>query len=103
MYAETGDQTLKTTLDKIWEDLVTTKLYITGGCGALYDGVSPNGTSYNPSEIQQVHQAYGREFELPNAGAHNETCANIGSALWNWRMLQTTGEAKYAGLLENTL
>ncbi|MEO9475743.1 MAG: glycoside hydrolase family 127 protein [Cyclobacteriaceae bacterium] len=103
VYAETGDETLKTALDKIWDDLVTTKLYITGGCGALYDGVSPNGTSYSPPEIQQVHQAYGREYELPNAGAHNETCANIGSALWNWRMLQTTAEAKYADLLEHTL
>jgi len=103
LYAETGDQTLKRTLDKIWDDLVSTKLYITGGCGALYDGVSPNGTSYKPSEIQQVHQAYGREYQLPNAAAHNETCANIGSALWNWRMLQTTGDAKYADLLELTL
>ncbi|MEP0367995.1 MAG: glycoside hydrolase family 127 protein [Cyclobacteriaceae bacterium] len=103
VYAETGDETLKTALDNIWDDLTSTKLYITGGCGALYDGVSPNGTTYSPPEIQQVHQAYGREYQLPNAGAHNETCANIGNALWNWRMLQTTAEAKYSDLLELTL
>lgn len=103
VYTETGDETLKSTLDKIWNDLVTTKLYITGGCGALYDGVSPNGTTYDQPSIQQVHQAYGREYELPNAGAHNETCANIGSVLWNWRMLQATGEARYADLLERTM
>ncbi len=103
VYAETGDESLKAALDKIWDDLTQTKLYITGGCGALYDGVSPNGTSYSPPEIQQVHQAYGREYELPNAGAHNETCANIGSALWNWRMYQTTAEAKYADLMESTI
>ncbi|WP_258104689.1 glycoside hydrolase family 127 protein [Marinoscillum sp. MHG1-6] len=103
VYAETGDETLKTALDKIWNNLVSTKLYITGGCGALYDGVSPNGTTYDQPAIQQVHQAYGREFELPKAGAHNETCANIGSVLWNWRMLQATGEAKYADLVELTL
>lgn len=103
VYAETGDESLKQTLDKIWDNLVNTKLYITGGCGALYDGVSPNGTSYNPAEIQQVHQAYGQEFELPNAGAHNETCANIGSVLWNYRMLQTTADAKYADLMELTM
>ncbi|WP_341224884.1 glycoside hydrolase family 127 protein [uncultured Arcticibacterium sp.] len=103
VYAETGDKTLKDALDKIWDNMTETKLYITGGAGALYDGVSPNGTSYKPSEIQQVHQAFGREYELPNAGAHNETCANIGSALWNWRMFQTTAEAKYADLMETTL
>lgn len=103
VYAETGDPSLKEALDKIWENMTGTKLYITGGAGALYDGVSPNGTSYKPSEIQQVHQAFGREYELPNAGAHNETCANIGSALWNYRMFQTTAEAKYANLLETTL
>ena len=103
VYIETGEDTLKMALDNIWNDLTTTKLYITGGCGALYDGVSPNGTSYKPKEIQQVHQAFGREYELPNAGAHNETCANIGSTLWNWRMLQATGEAKYADLIELTL
>lgn len=102
-YAETGDESLKSALDRIWEDLTQTKLYITGGCGALYDGVSPNGTSYQPSEIQQVHQAYGQAYELPNAMAHNETCANIGSVLWNWRMLQATAEPKYADLLESTL
>ncbi|MEQ8240858.1 MAG: glycoside hydrolase family 127 protein [Cyclobacteriaceae bacterium] len=103
IYAETGDESLKLTLDKIWNDLVERKLYITGGCGALYDGVSPNGTTYDPTQIQQVHQSYGREYELPNAGAHNETCANIGSVLWNYRMLQTTSEAKYADLMERTL
>jgi uncharacterized protein len=103
VYAETGDETLKSALDSIWNDLTQTKLYITGGCGALYDGVSPNGTTYDQPSIQQVHQAYGREYELPNAGAHNETCANIGNALWNWRMFQTTAESKYVDLLEHTM
>jgi len=37
---------------------------------------------------------------LPNITAHNETCANIGNVLWNWRMLQITGEAKYADIIE---
>jgi len=78
-------------------------MYITGGCGALYDGVSPDATSYNPKEIQQVHQAYGRDYQLPNYTAHNETCANIGNVLWNWRMLQATGQAKYADVMELAL
>ncbi|MFC2136977.1 glycoside hydrolase family 127 protein [Bacteroidota bacterium] len=103
VYAEIGDDSLMNALTSIWQDLVETKLYITSGCGALYDGVSPEGTSYKPSEIQQVHQAYGRDFELPNITAHNESCANIGNMLWNWRMLQITGEAKYADIMELTM
>ncbi len=103
LVAETGDTSLLRPLLAIWEDLVRHKLYITGGCGALYDGVSPDGTSYNPSYIQQVHQAYGRPYQLPNITAHNESCANIGSILWSWRMLMLTGDARYADLVERTL
>jgi uncharacterized protein len=103
VYAETGDDSLLMALQSIWNDLVTKKLYITGACGALYDGVSPNGTTYNPSEIQQVHQAYGQDYQLPNMGAHNESCANIGNLLWNWRMLQLTADAKYADIMEEVL
>lgn len=78
-------------------------MYITGGCGSLYDGVSPDGTSYDPTVVQKIHQAYGRPFQLPNATAHTETCANIGNVLWNWRMLQITGDAKYADIVELAL
>ncbi|MFC0877307.1 glycoside hydrolase family 127 protein [Saccharicrinis sp. FJH2] len=103
VYAETGDTTLMHALDAIWNDLVETKLYVTGACGALYDGVSPNGTSYDPSEIQQVHQAYGHDYQLPNMTAHNESCANIGNLLWNWRMLLASGNAKYADIMEEVM
>ncbi|MEN0056565.1 MAG: glycoside hydrolase family 127 protein [Mucilaginibacter sp.] len=103
VYAETGDTTLMHTLNLMWNDVVNRKMYITGGCGALYDGVSPDGTSYNPNEVQKVHQAYGRDYQLPNFTAHNETCANIGNVLWNWRMLQVTGDAKYADVMELAL
>jgi hypothetical protein len=102
IYQETGDITLLETLETLWENVTTTKMYITGGCGALYDGASPDGTP-NQSSITRVHQAYGREFQLPNTTAHNETCANIGNALWNWRMLGITGEAQYADVLELVL
>lgn len=103
VFAETGDQSLMGPLNSIWNNMVNTKMYITGGCGALYDGVSPDGTSYEPKEVQKVHQAYGRDYQLPNKTAHNETCANIGNLLWNWRMLQLTGDAKYADIVELTL
>jgi len=103
VYLETGDDSLRAALEAIWQNLTQRKLYITGGCGALYDGVSPEGTSYKPSDIQQVHQAYGQDYELPNLGAHNESCANIGNILWNWRMLLATGQTKYADLIEMVL
>jgi DUF1680 family protein len=103
LYAETGDKTLMTTLNTMWDDVVNHKMYITGGCGALYDGVSNDGTSYNPNDVEKLHQAYGRKYQLPNFSAHNETCANIGNVLWNWRMLQLTGEAKYADVMELAL
>ena len=87
-------------LKPIWEDIVYRKMYITGGCGALYNGVSPDGTDYKPVNWQQIHQAYGRPYQLPQSTAHNETCANIGNMLFNWRMLQATGDAKYADIVE---
>jgi DUF1680 family protein len=103
VFAETGDTTLMHSLNLIWNDMVSRKMYVTGATGALYDGVSPDATSYNPKDIQQVHQAYGRDYQLPNYTAHNETCANIGNVLWNWRMLQVTGKAQYADVMELAL
>ncbi len=103
LYAETGDKTLLSTLNLMWDDVVNRKMYITGGCGALYDGVSNDGTSYNPENVEKLHQAYGRDYQLPNFTAHNETCANIGNVLWNYRMLQITGDAKYADVMELAL
>lgn len=103
VYSETGDDSLMVVLDKIWHNVVEQKMYITGGCGALYDGVSPDGTSYVPDYNQKVHQAYGRDYQLPNLTAHNESCANIGNILWNWRMLLVTGDARFADIMEQTM
>lgn len=101
VYAETGEKLLMENLESIWKDIVTRKMYITGACGALYDGTSPDATCYQPDSIQKVHQSYGRPYQLPNSTAHNETCANIGNMLFNWRMFQTSEEAKYVELVEN--
>ncbi|UYQ95534.1 glycoside hydrolase family 127 protein [Chitinophaga horti] len=103
VFAETGDSSLWRPLEKMWHNVVNSKMYVTGGCGALYDGVSVDGTAYNPDTVQRVHQAYGRDFQLPNHSAHNETCANIGNMLWNWRMFLVTGDAKYIDVLELAL
>ena len=103
LYAETGDESLLGTLNRMWDDVVNYKMYVTGGCGALYDGVSNDGTSYNPNDVEKLHQAYGRKYQLPNLTAHNETCANIGNVLWNWRMLLVTGDARFADVMELAL
>ncbi|MDL2243871.1 glycoside hydrolase family 127 protein, partial [Bacteroidales bacterium OttesenSCG-928-J19] len=103
VYLETGDKTLLDCLHPIWDDVTQRKMYITGGCGALYDGTSPDGTCYQPDSIQKVHQSYGRAFQLPQETAHNETCANIGNMLWNYRMLALSADPKYMDVLEQTL
>lgn len=103
VYAETGEAQLMKNLTSIWNDIVNRKMYVTGACGALYDGTSPDGTCYEPDSIQKVHQSYGRAYQLPNSMAHNETCANIGNMLFNWRMLESTGDAKYADIVETAL
>ena len=103
LYAETGEEQLMKNLSAIWNDIVQHKIYIMGGCGALYDGVSPDGTTYNQPSIQQIHQAYGRQFQLPQEYAHNEICAQIGMMLFSWRMFQTTGDPKYIDNIENEL
>ena len=103
LYAETGEEQLMKNLSAIWDDIVNHKIYIMGGCGALYDGVSPDGTTYDQPSIQQIHQAYGRQFQLPQEAAHNEICAQIGMLLFSWRMFQTTGDAKYIDNIENEL
>lgn len=99
LVAETGDAELQDVLTGLWHDVVDTKLYLTGGCGALYDGASPDGHPWQ-REISRVHQAYGRAYQLPHTTAHNESCANIGMILWSERMLALTGDAQYADVIE---
>jgi len=104
LVAETGDRTLLEPLRAIGRDVETRKRSVTGMTGALYDGASPDGVpaAQHPS-IKTVHQAYGRAYQLPNLTAYNETCATIGYAMWLWRMLLVSGDARHADLLEETL
>ena len=102
LYAETGDNRQLSTLETLWQNVVEKKMYITGACGALHDGASPDG-SKNQKAITRVHQAFGRNYQLPSTTAHNETCANIGNTLWNWRMFLNSGEAKYVDVMELAL
>jgi uncharacterized protein len=102
LFMETGDETLWRPLESIWTNVVQKKMYITGGCGALYDGAAPDG-SKDQKSISRVHQAYGRNYQLPNTTAYSETCANIGNVLWNWRMFLATGEARFMDVVELAL
>lgn len=77
-----------------------TKLYITGGCGALYNGASPYGNFFHH---QLIHQAYGYEYQLPNTTAYNETCAAAGLVMWAYRMFQLEQKGEYFDILEKAM
>ncbi len=99
--AETGDEELLAGLHRIWDNAINSKMYITGGTSAQHHGASQRpefGGSAGP-----VHEAFGYEYQLPNATAYNETCANIANAMWNWRMLNLSGDAKYTDIVELVL
>lgn len=104
VFAENGDATLMKPLEVIADNVSEKKLYITGMTGAIYDGASPDGVPHTQHKyIRTIHQAYGRNYQLPNLTAYNETCATIGYGMWLWRMLAVTGDAAYADLFEQTL
>lgn len=85
-FLETGDPSYWKTLQTLWRDLTTSKMYITGGVGARGAG-----------------EAFGDAYELPNLRAYGESCAAIGNMMWNWRMLAATGDARYTDVLERAL
>ena len=84
--ALTGNRGYIDAIDRIWENIVSKKLYITGGIGATNMG-----------------EAFGKNYELPNMTAYCETCAAIGNVYVNYRMFLLHGDAKYYDVLERTL
>jgi hypothetical protein len=102
VYAETGERALLDALNRVWEDVTQRKMYITGGTAALHTGESDR-RLLKRWPRDSVHEAFGAPYQLPNRTAYNETCANIGNAMWNWRMLALTGDAKYAEIMERVL
>jgi len=97
--AETGEAALSQALERMWQDVTSSKMYLTGGAAALHHGESQR-VRLKRWPIDSVHEAFGAPYHLPNRTAYNETCANIGNAMWNWRMLLLTGDAKYADVME---
>lgn len=83
--ALTGDTRYLDAVRKIWDNVVGTKLHLTGGCGARASG-----------------EAYGDDYELPHR-CYNETCAAVAFLFWNHRMFLMTGDAKYMDVFERTL
>lgn len=81
-----GDEKLLRAVDSIWENMVSKKIYVQGGAGAIPSG-----------------ERYGNNYELPNATAYNETCAAIANVYWNQRMFQLHGNSKYIDVLEKIL
>jgi DUF1680 family protein len=82
--ALTGDEAYIKAIDKIWDNVVSRKLYVTGGIGSRHEG-----------------EAFGDDYELPNATSYNESCAAIGNIFWNHRLFH--GDAKYIDVLERTI
>ena len=73
-------------LTRLWENLVSKKLFITGGMGSRPQG-----------------EGFGPNYELNNHTNYCETCASIANVYWNYRMFLATGEAKYMDVLERAL
>jgi DUF1680 family protein len=86
VYLETGDPTLLTAMERLWDSAYGAKTYITGGQGSRHRD-----------------EAFGDDYELPPDRAYAETCAAIAAFHWNWRLLLATGSARYADAMEWTL
>ena len=84
--ALSGDKDYIKAIDAIWDNIVTKKLYITGGIGATGNG-----------------EAFGKNYELPNMTAYCETCAAIGNVYVNHRLFLLHRDGKYYDVLERTL
>lgn len=100
IYLESGDESLLPVLDSCFDDLITKKIYINGGCGALYTGSSPVGDLVGS---KRVHQAFGYAYQLPNAMAYNETCASLGLAFWARRMFMINPSPHYFDWIERAV
>lgn len=86
LVAETNDEELFGAMRRLWENMTTKRMYVTGGIGP-----------------EREHEGFTADYDLRNEDAYAETCAAIGSIFWNQRLLELTGEAKYADLIERTL
>ncbi len=83
---EFGDDTLRVALDRLWDDLNSKQLYVTGGLG--------------PSE---ANEGFTSDYDLPNESAYAETCASVALIFWANRMLGMGPNRRYADVMERAL
>ncbi len=84
--ALSGNKDYIKAIDQIWEDVVSKKMYVTGGIGSA---------GHN--------EGFSAPYELPNFSAYCETCASIAHIFWNHRLFLMHGQAKYIDVIERTL
>jgi DUF1680 family protein len=80
--AETGELKYYETSQKLWQDVVERKMFITGGVGPIKE-----------------YEGFGYGYYLPTSG-YIETCAGAGLAFWASRMSQTCGAGEYMDVYE---
>lgn len=83
---EVEDDGLRAAMERLWENMTTKRMYVTGGIGSEHE-----------------HEGFTEDYDLPNDTAYAETCAAIGSIFWNQRLFELTGDRSYADLIERTL
>ncbi|MCD8119001.1 MAG: glycoside hydrolase family 127 protein [Lachnospiraceae bacterium] len=82
----TQDDSLRAACERLWDNIVNKKMYITGGIGGTVMG-----------------EAFSFNYDLPNDAAYAETCAAIGLVFFARRMLELHPDAKYANVMERAL
>ncbi|MFW9783686.1 MAG: glycoside hydrolase family 127 protein [Candidatus Heimdallarchaeota archaeon] len=80
------DPGYKIAMNRIWNNVVSKKMYITGGIGSSSEG-----------------ESFEDNYHLPNFEAYAETCAAIGNIFWNYRLFLLYGNGKFLDILERTL
>ena len=91
LYLETGDQEMLQHLHGLWDELVNTRMYVTGAIGSHGEQISKE-----PYDLPQV----GRDHPDRHMG---ETCASVAMIMFSWRMHAITSESRYFDVIENTL
>ncbi len=72
--------------ERIWEDAVSKRTYLTGGIGSYRD-----------------EEDYGDDYDLSNLSGWNEICAAYGNTFWNQKLFLLQQDAKYIDVMERTL
>ena len=83
---EYRDETLTAACERLYENIVRRRMYITGGIGS-----------------SGYFERFTTDFDLPNDSAYAESCASIGLAMFCRRMLQNSRDSRYADTMERAL